>query len=494
MGDIQTGEAHEATMEVIILGSGGGPMEDNTTAFLVRSTSTAWRPNSLLAVDAGVHLASIVKILEQHYPPSSDVGEPNTCRTVTTGPFKGLELPNESVDSNALHITQNMVETFLMTHPHLDHISGFVVNTSIFDGSRRKILAGMPTTIEAFKRHIFNGIIWPNLSDENEGFGLIHYYRLEPGGNLMVKNGGYVQLCDGLGVKGMYVTHGDCKETHFRQKSHDHSGSAMPYGVASPGATRQNSHCSESLSEITRKSHFIPPVDGKCVTDSTAYFIRDIASSQEIIIFGDLEADSVSKQDRNRKVWAEAAPKFATSQLKGILIECSYVSSRNKTQLYGHLTPFYLYEELLVLAKMVQELKASSRRDSNKRKLSNVIDHLFEESPRQTPRASIRKLSPISPKSIPRPDVPIFRSVMANLEDSLSKEVGNSPDGSSQSLRDNLDHALHGLKVVIIHVKETMKDGRDVKEMIMEDLMALEQEYRLGCEFIMSAPGLAVYL
>ena len=103
-------------------------------------------------MDAGVHLSAILKILESH-PSSTDPLRPIKLHD---GPFDGLELPYASTAANAAHITRSLVDTYLITHPHLDHISGFVVNTASLSGSRPKRLAALPSTIEAFKNHIFN--------------------------------------------------------------------------------------------------------------------------------------------------------------------------------------------------------------------------------------------------------------------------------------------------------------------------------------------------
>lgn len=118
----------------------------------MRSTSTNWQRGSLLAVDAGVHLSAILKILETHPSLNDSLGPVK----IVDGPFAGLELPFASTSANAAHITRSLVDTYLITHPHLDHISGFVVNTASLSGSRPKRLAALPSTIEAFKNHIFN--------------------------------------------------------------------------------------------------------------------------------------------------------------------------------------------------------------------------------------------------------------------------------------------------------------------------------------------------
>lgn len=47
-------------------------------------------------------------------------------------------------------------------------------------------------------------VIWPNLSDENNGAGLVTYMRLVEGGSLAIGDGegrGYIEVCEGLSVK-----------------------------------------------------------------------------------------------------------------------------------------------------------------------------------------------------------------------------------------------------------------------------------------------------
>jgi cAMP phosphodiesterase len=53
---------------------------------------------------------------------------------------------------------------------------------------------------------------------------------------------------------------------------------------------------------------------------------------------------------------------------------------------------------------------------------------------------------------------------------------------------------LKGLRVVVIHVKDTFKDGPHVSESISEELNAYEQGLKeegkgLGCEFVISKSG-----
>ncbi|KAL5354764.1 3',5'-cyclic-nucleotide phosphodiesterase pde1 [Pseudogymnoascus australis] len=354
-------------LQVIVLGSTGGPLEDNTTAFLVRSLSEDWRKGSVLAVDAGTHLSSISRIIEQHLPERTQVDEKTF---LTTGPFSGLELPHISAKANAGHVTKAIVDTYLITHPHLDHISGLVVNTAALPGVRPKRIAALPSTISAFKNHIFNNVIWPNLSDENDGAGLVTYMRLVEGGSAALGNAGsrgYVEICDGLSIKTWSVSHGHCMENHWHRGSSVGHGRISHDSVDATAMQRSASNSTPGQRHGSPRqqysSHPPPPQDNVCVYDSSAYFIRDIKTGREVLIFGDVEPDSISLSPRNHQVWTDAAPKVANGTLKAIFIECSYSDSRNDDTLFGHLAPRFLIEELLALAGHVDI--AQTRRNSS---------------------------------------------------------------------------------------------------------------------------------
>ena len=378
-------------------GSGGGPLESNVTAFLVRSLASGWSKGSVVAVDAGVHLSAITRILEQSTP--ADLGKPDGTPlpyTIPKGPFAGLQVPHARPDANAAHIFKNLIETFLITHPHLDHISGFVINTAGPPGARPKRIAGLPCTINALKTHVFNNVIWPNLSDENNGAGLVTYMRLVEGGSPALGEGegkGYVEVCDGLAVKVWSVSHGHCIERHShrgsistRHNSFDAAASvgpstgslAAPSGAASismlsPARNPQlyTSAPPSTLSAFLqqqermqssgrRGSPFssVPPADESiCVYDSSAYFLRDVATGREILIFGDVEPDSISLSPRNRQIWQEAAPKVVSGKLVAIFIECSFDDSQTTDRLFGHLTPRFIFEEMSALAEEVLALR-----------------------------------------------------------------------------------------------------------------------------------------
>ncbi|KAK4201871.1 putative 3',5'-cyclic-nucleotide phosphodiesterase [Triangularia verruculosa] len=384
--------AQQPALHVIVLGSGGGPFENNVTSFLVRSVSSKWGKSSVVAFDAGVHLGAIAKILEDTQPAS--LTQESLPHTLTTGPFAGLQINNVNSKANALDIVQDLIETYVISHPHLDHIAGLVINTA---GMRRpKRLAGLPVTIEGFKKHIFNNIIWPNLSDENNGHGLITYMRLVEGGSPALGEGdtrGYLEIGDGLAIKVFSVSHGHCVEKHSHRGSttsiRHGSFDASSLGPASfdlrgsmsgrrspsrsiahlnhPGTSislppfiqlqQQERAQSVAPGRASSLSDRLPMEESYCVYDSSAYFFQHVETGREILMFGDVEPDSESLTPRNLFVWQIAAPKIAAGKLTAIFIECSYDNSVTRDRLYGHLAPRYMAEEMTALAKEVLAAK-----------------------------------------------------------------------------------------------------------------------------------------
>ncbi|KJZ70164.1 hypothetical protein HIM_10448 [Hirsutella minnesotensis 3608] len=497
-------------LQVIVLGSGGGPLESNTTAFLVRSVAQEWSKGSIVAVDAGVHLSAIARILQHDYPPEPPASLPFK---LTRGPFAGLSLPFRSVAANAGHIARSLVDTYLVTHPHLDHISGLVVNTAGLPGARPKKLAGLPATIQAFKSHVFNNVIWPNLSDENNGAGLLTYLRLVDGGSPALGDGhgrGYLEVCDGLLVKTWGVSHGHCIEKHSHRGSTSSASprfgscdalasSARLYGSQSQAPSRSQSLLGHAtLGGLSPQFGAGYEQEKFCVYDSSAYFIQDSDHRREVLIFGDVEPDSLSLSPRNLQIWQEAAPKIASGVLAAILIECSYDDSRCDDRLFGHLKPTFVIQELKVLAGEVESIRRGQTAASRKRKRTSVSEG--DRKQRRLPNALTE--DPVSPKSlkpllIKAKDVPTTPHLATPTEDVSFGELEPlepvepveplSPEPTARP-------PLEGLKIVIIHVKETLDDGPDPGETILKELQEHELEARLGCEYIISKSGQSFYL
>ena len=554
----------------------------------------------MLAVDAGTHLAPVLSIIKQHLPnaiPKQEVvlgvGElrsplpqnvvqavnghkPGSPRidsapqhlVLSTGPFADFELPHATAKANAAHFVRNLITTYLITHPHLDHISGFVINTAGFQHtSRPKRLAGLPSTIDAFKTHIFNDIIWPNLSDEDGGVGLVSYMRLAEGGNLAIGEGesrGYIEVCDGLAVKSWSVSHGKCMHNHSKRGS----GSGNTQEAFTESFSRRQS---QNIMTPGGMQNYMHP--GYCVTESSAFFLRDDHSGDEILIFGDVEPDSLSLSPRTAQVWTDAAPKVANRTLKGILIECSYDESQSDETLFGHLAPRHLIEELSVLADKVRYhqsgggLTEPNGNESGMTPVSGLVSPLkrkrlsssfgFQRNddqptemqamspsttqrnrrrasnppPAYPPSTSRRKsrrsgLSPASqlhseesaysdsafstnnhtgagadqmltPATTTAADESSSSSTNAPATASASASASASaPNTTSSDNHQQILPPLDGLKVIIIHVKDNLKDGPEVGDTILAQLTQLEKQIvgGLGCEFEISKPGTSIWL
>ncbi|KAH8728071.1 hypothetical protein GQ44DRAFT_737780 [Phaeosphaeriaceae sp. PMI808] len=574
-------------------GSGGGPSEDNVTGFLVRSTATNWSKNSVIAVDAGSHLSAITRILEKYFPlvsdrpvgscrprsrgngndrsvesPSpgttqivvsddeSDIGTPFSERdapiTITKlkeGAFAGLPFPHASARANALHVVREHISTYLITHPHLDHVSGFVINTAAFHNtSRPKRLAALPFTVNAIKTHLFNNVIWPNLTDEEGGVGLVTFQRLAEGGNIALGEGsgrGFIEVCDGLGVKGFKVSHGSCMGVSTQHKTHGSNGTlpdtpglqltTSNHHQALPVEEREGRSLSFSLptqsapgtpgfngllDQGRRSSGGPPPCPENLVIDSTAYFIRTESTfttpKREILIFGDVEPDSISLCPRTAHIWAEAAPKIAAGTLTGIFIEVSYTNAQGDAVLFGHLAPRHLLTELQGLAEKVRESRKTHEREKEearkgrKRKRASKSDGLQLDSlltERKAKTAYVAKgvdtpltaTAPyideemmtdysIGPSGTHTPILnsnsnPAPTSITLHPQNPASQpaaptslNLGLTTEQSRAMLAAAFESPLKGVKIVIIHVKDTFSDGPLVGDQILKELQEGEAE------------------
>ncbi|CZS99827.1 related to 3`,5`-cyclic-nucleotide phosphodiesterase [Rhynchosporium agropyri] len=519
------GEQH--ALQVIVLGAGGGPLEDNVTAFLVRASASGWKKGSVMAVDGGVGLAAISRILHGHKQnrpftnksaPSDGVDSPIA---LIDGPFEGLEIPSVSSSANAKYIYRELIDTVLFTHPHLDHIMGAVINTATPAPTRQKRFAGLPNTIEALKLHIFNNAIWPNLTDENNGAGMISYIRLVEGGSPAAGQGyskGYVEVAPGLGVKAMSISHGTCIENHTHRGNtplqtpspFPGEGPRLGSPMANNYMQRSNSVTSSNLNtSVPMITGGTPSPAGECVYNSSVFFIRDSATGKEILIFGDIEPDPISLSPRNHLVWKEAAPKIASGKLTGIFIECSYANSRDNDQLFGHMKPTFLMQELKMLGDYVINSKNSGEKSHGDRDYSLIspkrkrdrAGSVASAAPDDRNSKTPRQQSPIEPENsdnqpsnqnflVPRSPHNRRRGSSASANPSKNGPLPSYPEEKPE---DRPFLPLKGLRVVIVHVKENLDDGIAAADIIRNELRELEGTAGLGCEFIISHSGLSLY-
>jgi cAMP phosphodiesterase len=84
--------------------------------------------------------------------------------------------------------------------------------------------------------------------------------------------------------------------------------------------------------------------------ESTAFLVRN--NDSYLLYLGDTGADEIEKSDKLQLLWQQVAPLVKAKKLKAILIEVSFPNEQPDKQLFGHLTPRLLMNEMDVLSKL----------------------------------------------------------------------------------------------------------------------------------------------
>lgn len=137
----------------VVLGSGGGPREDDVSGFMVWPGG---KPEEAIFFDPGVLTVGIRKADEM-------------------GNLWDFQVPPEEDMTREGFILQN-ARAYLISHAHLDHISAMVINSP--DDSPKAIM-GTPTTLKNLQEHVFNWKIWPNFGDAGPEPHLGQYSYIE---------------------------------------------------------------------------------------------------------------------------------------------------------------------------------------------------------------------------------------------------------------------------------------------------------------------------
>lgn len=155
----------EASLDVVVLGAHGGPKENNLSGYLLSQNGT----NDFIALDAGSLLHGI------------DVASQK-------GSFKELAQSAESEWSLAGDILRNQIKAYLISHAHLDHVAGLVLNSPV---DSKKPILGIDSTINFIRDHLFNWKIWPNFGSEGvKPIGQYTYQRLKLDQKVAIANTG----------------------------------------------------------------------------------------------------------------------------------------------------------------------------------------------------------------------------------------------------------------------------------------------------------------
>lgn len=125
--------------QLVVLGCTGGPRETNVSGYLI----SPLEQQEWIVCDAGSLLAGIDCALAKNN-------------------LKSVSFTDETL-TPAAEMLNRHIRCFLISHAHLDHVSGLVLNSQI-DGN--KYILGVDSTIDNIRDHLFNGRIWPNYGSE----------------------------------------------------------------------------------------------------------------------------------------------------------------------------------------------------------------------------------------------------------------------------------------------------------------------------------------
>ncbi len=154
--DLSDPGSASAQFVTIVLGGAGGLHEANLTAYLLAPIGE----KRFIALDAGTVLSGLQVATKM-------------------GSFADIQVPPASSLTLEGLILREHIKAYVLSHAHLDHISGLVLNAP--DDSPKPIL-GLDATLDALRDHVFNWQVWPNFGNEGRLPQLRQYtyQRLQP--------------------------------------------------------------------------------------------------------------------------------------------------------------------------------------------------------------------------------------------------------------------------------------------------------------------------
>ncbi len=242
----------QSVFKVIPLGVKGGIDESNLSAYLTAPQGF----DDYICLDAGTLHAGIQK-------------------AINNGVFH----------APAGTVLKQRVKAYFISHPHLDHVAGLIINSP---EDTAKNIYGLPFCLDVILDKYFSWQSWANFGDEGETPQLKKYH--------------YFPMAAGVATP---VDHTSMQVTAF------------PLSHSSP-------------------------------YQSTAFLVNYKGSY--LLYLGDTGADDMEKSDKLQQLWQTVAPLVKAKQLKAIFIEVSFPEEQPRQQLFGHLTPSLLMQEMQVLA------------------------------------------------------------------------------------------------------------------------------------------------
>jgi 3',5'-cyclic-nucleotide phosphodiesterase len=144
----------KAVFKIIPLGVKGGSDESNLSSYMVAPVNS----ENYICLDAGTLHAGIQRAIDKNL-------------------FKGT----------AASVLRTNVKAYLISHPHLDHVAGLIINSP--DDSSKNIYA-LPFCLDVLKKDYFTWESWANFANEGEkpALGKYHYDALDTSKEISIEN------------------------------------------------------------------------------------------------------------------------------------------------------------------------------------------------------------------------------------------------------------------------------------------------------------------
>jgi cAMP phosphodiesterase len=170
----------EPAFRIVPLGVLGGIDESNLSAYMVAPINT----NNYLCMDAG---------------------------TIHNGIEKAVA--NKTFYVSAEKILKKYIKGYFISHAHLDHISGLIINSP---EDSTKSIYGLASTLETIKTHYFTWDSWANFADDGDKPQLkkYNYNPLQPGTETVIDS-------TGIKVQAFPLSHSNLTSTAFLVHSND---------------------------------------------------------------------------------------------------------------------------------------------------------------------------------------------------------------------------------------------------------------------------------
>jgi cAMP phosphodiesterase len=380
------------------------------------------------------------------------------------------------------------LRTFLISHSHLDHVLSLVLSAGSLPDPpplhtspvKRRRITGTKQVLDDLATMVFSDRIWPNLASWSSDASVpdhLYLYDVVPTHNVSTsaateKTGfdldlrtSYHPINARISVLAMPISHGLCRSSHIHAPSGTYT--------------------------------------------SSAFFIRNTVTHKQFLFFGDVEPDSLALNPSTKDVWRVAASLITstvpsgTKVLDTIFIECSWPTTRKDAELFGHLNPQHLLQEMKVLASEISRVREAEPPTSPPLSPASQIIHNNiilngKENPSHIngPIKKSRRRTIIRRLSHPNTTASNFSDASAPTNSNTAVPV-SSVDVSEVSDATPLKGQLKGLKLYVMHCKAPMEQVTGIQrgklsQHIASELRVLVEQEGLGLEVIAVEQGMRI--